>query len=230
MSFDELAATGQAAVLQGKHQAESPSGTNGARWGMSVILRIPEPAKEQLALWTSQALARAGDQHWATGMPDRVHITVKALKPRRAIDAKNPVARSASRALLTAASTIAPLRFRPVRLLLSPGSVMLGLSTLDGNADELLRKFEHILDDGSKGETAGSHRLWYLNLVHLAGPINGPQSLVEWTQATSVLTLPAFECSSAALVDWDFDGRGMAPVTLTDVALRSPRFDSDKGA
>lgn len=221
MSFDELAATGRAALLRGDHHVEASPDRNGPRWGMSVVLRLPDSVKGQLAQLTQASSAIAGDHHWATGMPDRVHITVRALEPRQSVHRSHSKVLRVSQALTEAAASSAPPLFRPVRLLVSPVSVMLGLSSVGSNADDFAAALENALGDDASHEAGNERQFWYLNLVHFAGPVDHPRSLLQWTETAVVPLDDLFKCPSAALVYWEFDGGGMAPAALTETAFTS---------
>ncbi|WP_091528130.1 hypothetical protein [Microlunatus soli] len=74
----------------------------------------------------------------------------------------------------------------------------------------------------------GVRDIWYLNLLHFAGPIADPDGLLDWVEShreTFIGTITIDECR---LIRWDYrviDGRyDLLPVTLAASTFTQPNL------
>ncbi|MFJ8741533.1 hypothetical protein ACIRL2_19340 [Embleya sp. NPDC127516] len=221
--FDRLFRAGREAVLDGAVQAQEPPRVNGPRWGTSIVLRPEAAGTDRVHALAFEALAATGSGHWPTGARGSAHITVRAVEPHRTpIPADDPAAARYLSALRRAAARCPSIRFRVRGLTLTANSVMLCLGPEDGCADEFAGALARTL--GADGWLEADHPrdVWYLTLVHFAGPIDRPEALVDWVAARRRLDLGGLDVDRAELVAWRFDGVRVVPDVLGAVGMRTP--------
>ncbi len=219
MGFEELAVAGRKAVLEGRHEVESPPDDDSLRWGPSAILRPDANALLRTEAWTADLVQLAGRRHWRTGSARSAHITVRSLDVRRTSGVGEPARRIYSAAVDSVAEELGRASFRATGLLVSPISVMLALAPEDDSARNLAVKLEQHLGPEGWFEQGRVRDIWYLNLIHFTGPIDDPTGLVRWVDEQDAPDL-AVESASLQVARWDFDGDGMIPSELAGARLR----------
>lgn len=110
---------------------------------------------------------------------------------------------------------VGPVRLEFTGVGLSPNGVIACATSVDGAADQLRHRLEVELDEDGWLERAAFERgrdpIWYCTLVHFAGPISEPGTLMGWIDQRSDRTLGIATFDSMSLCSWSFDGWAMAP-------------------
>lgn len=219
--FEAMHASGRAAVLAGDHRCEGLPWQTG-RWGHSVVALVDGDAAAALDELTRQAAEVAGPGHWQSARTGRAHVTVRALAPFSHDSADPDLVARYDAALAHAFAH--PFSLTLDGLVLSSAGVMLRCSDLDGAADVTRARFGEALGpDGwleDKVFRNGRDPIWYLTLVHFAGPVTDPQRLVDWVEARAELQVGELRVDTLSLCRWDLDDLGMAPTVL---AAQSPK-------
>ena len=179
--FEELDARGRAAVRSGTHRVEAPAVDAGPRWGLSIILRPDPEAATRLAELANTAIDAAGRHHWCTGQAASSHITIRGLEPHRTdIPADDRAVAQYTRAIELAAPQARPITFTMGGLILTPISIMVRAQPRAPHAGLLSAELAHALGEAGWYEAVFTRTIWYLNLVHFAGPFVDPVSLIDW--------------------------------------------------
>lgn len=209
-----------------QHRREVPL-REGGRWPVSVILQ-PDPesavsmALHQLML---EAMEFAGSDHWRTGRPGTAHLTVRALERRRDnVAADDPAIRRYAGALGRAASGCRALTFWVHGVIVTPGTIMAIATPINDQADRLSDRFaEELGTDAWLEASIGLRDIWYLNLLHFAGPIADPEGLLAWADARRDLRIGSLTVDRCRLIRWDYttvdDRYEIYPVTLSSSLL-----------
>ncbi len=184
--FDHLFATAGPLIAAGQHGVDLPLVENGERWPVSAVLRVAaaDPVAQRLDALTLEAASIAGPGHLQTGRLGSAHLTIRALERyREVVDPAEPLVQRYAAALRTAAAQVGPARFDLTGLILTRGTVMACAQPLDDHADHLQELFAKAL--GPDGWLEGDERrdIWYVNLLHFAGPIPSPAPLIDWVTA-----------------------------------------------
>jgi hypothetical protein len=219
-TFDRLAREGRAAILAGTNQIETPPVDGGLRWGLSTVLRPDGDVVEALATATAAARSIAGSEQWATASSGSAHITVRGLEPHRVpIPDDDPAVDRYTAALDRATRDAVAARFVLGGLLITPNSVMLRATPCDDGPARLSSALERELGDDGWYETAFHRDIWFLNLIHFAGPVERPDELNAWVEQQSCLTIGECTITQADLVRWEFGGTRMVPIVLAAMPL-----------
>ena len=219
-TFERLAAEGRAAILAGTNQVETPPVDGGRRWGLSLVLRPDGEVAEALDALTATARSIAGTGQWATASLGSVHITVRGLEPHRVpIPDDDPAVDRYTSALDRATRNAVPARFDLGGLLVTPNSVMLRATPCDDGPDRLSGALERELGDDGWYETDFHRDIWFLNLIHFAGPVERPAELNAWVEEQSRSSIGECTITHADLVRWEFGGTRMVPIVLAAMAL-----------
>lgn len=219
MGFEELGAAGRAAVSTGNHEVEAAPDEDGLRWGPSVILRPEATALERLDAWTSALRSVVGPAHWPTGAASTAHVTVRTLRGRQPTGLERSLIGRYGAALSKATEAVGPVRFQTGSVLLSPISVMLGLSPLDESAGRLATALAQALGHDGWFEKNRVRDIWYVNLIHFTGPIANTVGLLSWVDDFDQSSGFVLGCDAIEVVRWDFDGQRMFPTPLAHVSL-----------
>ena len=220
-AFDALHTAGREAVLTGTHRAEGAPELTG-RWGTSVVLLAAGDLAAACAELTAEVASLLGDNHWQSGAVGRAHATVRALEPFGHV-AREQLDRYAA-AMTRAIASTDPLSVRFTGLCLSPGGVMACAEA--GTAGPALRQqlAAQLGPDGWLEDSvfpSGRDPVWYITLLHYAGPIRRPQELADWVDARRTAVVGAQEFTKMSLCQWSFDGSGMAPEVVATAPFRS---------
>lgn len=222
--FQRLFEAGSRAILDGAHETDTPPVDGGPRWGMSVVVR-PEPAAaRRLAGLMQEAANLAGPGHWNTASRESSHFTVRALGPFRA-DAGPDDAETVrcAEAMRRAAVGFGPLTFRLAGVTLTQGSVMACAAEAgtgdDAPAGRYAARLAAELGPDGWYEDDFVRDLWYVNLIHFAGPVRDPAALVEWAREHRHVDLGTTTADRIDLIRWDFGGAGMIPCQLAAISL-----------
>ncbi|MFF9870294.1 hypothetical protein ACF1G0_33765 [Streptomyces sp. NPDC013953] len=218
-TFDRLFHQGRDAIASGTHERQVPPVANGPRWGTSVILRPDAAAADRIDALTQQALRAAGPAHWPTGARASAHLTVRALEPHRPhIPAGNPLRIRYEAALAAAAAKTGPIRFALQGLTLTPNSVMMCAHPLDEAADDFATTLAGELGADGWLEADRPRDIWYLTLVHFAGPhVN--TALTDWVAQRRLLPLGDTVVTTAQLIVWQYNGHHVVPAPLATFPL-----------
>ena len=202
----------------------------GGRWPVSVTLQ-PDPRSSvsaRLHQLTDEVVGLAGAQHWRTGRVGTAHLTVRALERRReGVGADDPAVQRYAAAMRRAAAGCGPLPFAVEGLVATPGTVMATAVPMDGRPDRLLRRLGvELADDGWLEASIGVRDIWYLNLLHFAGPVDDPEGLLHWVDARQTTRIGTLTIDECRLIRWDYktvDGRfDLFPVTLAAASFVGP--------
>ena len=216
--FDQLFEAGRAAVLAGRHQRDNPPVDGGERWGISVVFRPDDDTVARLDTVTRQAMAVVGPDHWPTGNPRALHITVRALEGHRTgVAPDDPAVARYGRALRRATRGARPARFGITGLTLTPGGVMACLRPEDDAADSFATRIADELGADAAYEADFHRDIWYSTLVHFAGPLADPPALVDFVAAARSHHLGPVRAGAAEVIHWRYDGRQ----TVREVIHRS---------
>jgi hypothetical protein len=213
--FDSMHASGRTAVLAGEHRREDLPWLTG-RWGHSVVTILGGDPAASLDRLTRQAAEIAGPGHWQSGRRGRAHATVRALEP---YSDDPPDEGTVARCWSVFEQVVGrPLHLSFDGLVLSPAGVMMRCRDLDGGADALRDSYGEALGpDGWLEDEVFAHGrdpVWYVTLLHFAGPLAAPGALVDWVEARADLPLGEVQLDTFSLCRWDLDDLGMAPTVL----------------
>ncbi|MEQ4305069.1 hypothetical protein ABNF97_27435 [Plantactinospora sp. B6F1] len=213
-AFDRLFARGRAALLAGTNHCDSPP-VDGGRWGLSVVLP-PDPAcAARLAAVTAEASAVTGPEHWPTGSPEAVHLTVRAIEAHRSsVPAGDPLVVRAGSALRRAAAACRPVRLALRGLTLTPSGVMACAYPVDPAPDEFAARLAVELGEDAWFEADFARDIWYATLVHFTAPLRDPVALVDWVAARRGADLGDAVANVAELLRFRFNGRQPVRVPL----------------
>jgi 2'-5' RNA ligase len=218
--FEGMHASGRAAVLEGCHRREDAPWVT-RRWGLSVVAIIEGDAAAALDRLTGEASEVAGAGHWQSARRGRAHVTVRALAPFSHA-AADPVVVARYVAALERAATN-PFELTLDGMVLSPAGVLLRCGAPGGEADATRARFGEALgaDGWLEDEMFANGRdpIWYLTLLHFAGPIADPDALVGWVERQGEVALGSVRVDALSLCRWDLDEHGMAPTVLASVGL-----------
>ncbi len=221
--FDELFESGAAALLSGRHRREPPP-AEGGRWPASIVLRLPEVAVRVLAGWTGELSALAGPGHLLTGSPAAVHVTVRALEPRReAADARDPFVRRCAAALRRAAARTPGLPLTITGVTLTPGGVLAQVEAGGPAVPAFFRDLDTELGPDGWYERDQPRDILYATLLHLADDVQDAPALVGWVRARRAVPPVTFTVDQVDLVRTDRedgpDGPFMRPGILATAGL-----------
>lgn len=199
--FDELLTIGVPAVLDGSHQRDTPP-IDGGRWPVSIVALPPDPVRDQLASLMRSALLHAGPEHFTTGRPDTVHLTVRALEPYRDLAAPDDQIVTDWRAAMErACAATGPFDLTLTGVTMSRTGVMAQLEPVDRRPWEFMDRLRSELGDLAWYEDRWMRRnIWYATLVHFAGDITDPAGLVAWVEAHREVDPVRFTVDAAHLV------------------------------
>jgi hypothetical protein len=187
---------------------------------MSVLLRPDARAAVRLDLVAREAVEAAGGHHWLTRAAVSSHLTLRSLEPwRDKVEDDDPLVRRYADALAVAADGVGPLTFTIVGVTLTPGSVMACAVPADAGADRLADAYGKALGADGWHENEFDRDIWYLNLVHFAGPIEAPDRLIEWVADHRHREIATVVVHEVQLAQWRFTGNGMTPHALATVTL-----------
>lgn len=213
-------------IKQQRHRTEEPP-RDGGRWPVSAAL-LPDPASAvslSLERLMIDAAELAGPDHWRTGRPGTAHLTLRALERRRAgVTAEDADVQRYARALQRAADGCDVLEFDLRGLIATPGTIMVPATPTDGGVADLAARFAAELgQDRWLEESLGERDLWYVNLLHFAGPIADPVGLVDWVNDRRTLSVGTVVIDQVQLIRWDYHWAGsrcdLWPVPLATFRL-----------
>jgi hypothetical protein len=212
---------GSRAVRAGGHYRDTPP-ADGGRWGLSVVFPPDVATADRWAAVTAQAMDLAGPEHWPTGAPEAVHLTVRAIEAHRSVvSPEDPLVARCAAALGRAADSARRVRLRLGGLTLTPSGVMVCAFPVDDAAGEFADRIGDELGADGWFE-AGYHRdIWYATLVHFTGDVRDPGGLVDWVAARRGLDLGIISVDEAELLRFQYNGRQPVRVGLARAALGS---------
>jgi hypothetical protein len=197
-----------------------PPVDGGPRWGVSIIFQPDGEAAEVLDRLTTSALFVVGEEHWATASAGCAHMTVRGLEPHRVpIPDDDPVVHRYASALDRALGGGSAVRFGLAGLLITPISIMLRAAPSDANAECVWSALDRELGADGWWEADYRRDIWYVNLVHFAGPVARPDEVDARVRSRSALAVGEVTLARADLVRWGFDGRRMVPTVLASSSL-----------
>jgi hypothetical protein len=217
-TFDRLFRDSRPAVLAGRHECETMPVEGGSRFGLSVVLRPDDEAAHRLQAVGAEAQTAAGGGHWPSGDADLVHITVRTLETHRAAVPKDDLALRRYVTALRRAGR-GPIGLRLTGLTLTTAGVMACAWPVDTAADAFAWALGDELGADGWFEAGIRRDIWYAMVLHFAGPIRSPRTLVDWVTARRRLDLGETTISSAQICQWVPDRRRPAPRVLASVAL-----------
>jgi hypothetical protein len=217
--FDRLFEQGRAAVLSGAHYRDTPP-VDGGRWGLSVVFLPDSDAMHRLAALTAEAMDIAGREHWPTGAPPAVHLTVRAIHMHRSVvPPGDPLEARCAAALRRAGMGARPARLRLSGLTLTPSGVMACAVPDDHAADAFAARLGDQLGADGWFEAQYHRDIWYATLLHFTSDIRDQQGLVDWVAARRRLDLGVVRADEAELLRLRYDGRQPVRQTLDRAAL-----------
>ncbi|GAB3816379.1 hypothetical protein [Kribbella italica] len=201
--FDQLFAAAQPLITTGHHGVDTPPVENGDRWPVSTVFRLDpaDPVAERLDDLTREAAAIAGPGHFQTGQLGSAHLTVRALERyRELVPPDDPALLRYTEALRTAAAQIPPTTFALTGLILTRGTVMVCAHPLDDHADHLQKLYAATLGPDGWLEGNEPRDIWYVNLIHFAGPLPTPTTLIDWVTTRRNLPIGELTVDTTELV------------------------------
>ncbi|WP_329110860.1 hypothetical protein OG792_17450 [Micromonospora sp. NBC_01699] len=172
---------------------------------------------------TTEALSVAGVDHWPTGGPEAVHLTVRAIQAHRSVmPPGDPLAVRCATALERAGTVSRPVRLRMRGVTLTPSGVMACAYPVDSAADDFAARLGDELGDDGWFEAGFARDIWYATVVHFAGPVSDPTGLVDWVAARRDLDLGESVIREAELLRFRYNGRQPVRVTLATTPLGAP--------
>ncbi|MGC4937688.1 hypothetical protein [Kribbella sp. DT2] len=223
--FDQLFAAAQPLITAGHHGVDTPPIENGERWPVSAVF-CPDPADpvtQRLDSLTLDAASAAGPDHLQTGRLGSAHLTIRALERyREVVTPDDSLIQRYTTALRTAATHIPPVTFALTGVILTRGTVMVCAQALDPHADHLQKLFAEALGPDGWLEGTEQRDIWYLNLLHFAGPVPTPSALITWATTHRHTPLGHLTINTAELVRFRHTPGArpyMRPETLAVVPL-----------
>jgi hypothetical protein len=203
-------------LLTGTHQVESAPVENGARWGISAVLRPDQCAAQVLEQIAMQAAAVVGDAHWIAGASSRSHLSLRAglERYRTSVMPGDPLVARYAAALQSAARGIGPIRFAVTGLTLTPISVMACAFPADTAADDLASEFCAALSAGGWQLAGCVPDIWYVNLLYFTGPVRDAGELIAWVEARRETEVTEILVTDIQITRWRLTATGMDPVVL----------------
>ncbi|MEW9554510.1 hypothetical protein [Nonomuraea sp. NPDC050783] len=214
----EFRARGRQAVLSGRATYDTPPVEGARRWGAAGVLR---PRGEVVERLTALAATVDAPGHWVHGGAT-LHITFRSLEPYRAdIPADDPLRRTYAEVLAEAAAGLPPARLRLRGVSPHPGGVLVHGRPRDGTLEALRERFARGLESrGVRDLDHGRRRdLWYVSLVHFAGPLRDPGRIVAWCDAHAGADFGTAELASAEIVRFALTGGRVTVHSLGTAAL-----------
>lgn len=201
--FDELFDEAVPCVLGRTHICDAVPRAGG-RWPISAALLLPPTQALPLTSIVEQMLPLVGPDHFLTGRPAALHVTVRALEHRREnIPADDPAVDRYLSAIRRTASQCAPVRLQSRGLALAATGVMAALEPADGAASRLTAVLEQELGQDGWCEAGFDRTIWYATLLHFAAPIRDPEGLVAFIAKRRQLDLGLLGCGRLSLVGFD---------------------------
>ena len=221
--YDRLFAQGRSAVLSGRHYRDAPP-VDGGRWGLSVVFLPDGGSTERLAGLTVEAMDIAGHEHWPTGAPQAVHVTVRAIQVHRSVvPPEDPLEVRCAAALTRAAASAHPARLRLTGVTLTPSGVMACAVPVDHAADAFASHLGEELGADGWFEARYRRDIWYATLLHFTTDIRSRQGLVDWVAARRHLDLGVTRADEAELLRFRYDGRQPVRHTVARASLGPAR-------
>ena len=113
-----------------------------------------------------------------------------------------------------------PITFTLGGVILTPISIMVRAKSEGPQADRLSTALAEALGEAGWYEADFTRNIWYLNVVHFAGPLVDAAALVEWVQARRDLDLGTTTSARVDLARWDFTSGGAPiPTCLASASL-----------
>jgi hypothetical protein len=220
--FDRLFIQGQRALLA-KALIQDVLPTEGGRWGTSVVFTPDEAGAELLGDLTREAARVAGPGQWSTGARGSAHLTVRSVERyRERIPAGDPLITRCTAALRrTADQHPLPVRLQLAGLTLTPSSVMACAYPIGPAADSFSSQMRTELGPDAWFEDQCTRDIWYVSLIHFAGPIPAPGVLVEWVRDRRDLPLGEVWADAAHVATFAHDGHRPVLTALATVGLPS---------
>lgn len=173
---------GRADLLAGKVDADEPPVDGGPRWGVSAILRPRGDVVERLRSVAASIAHMIGPGHWVHGK-ESLHTTLRSFEPYSTRDMDDDLRVGAyADAVAEACDGFAPVSLTLQGVAPHSGGIMMvgkeepqGLPLLQQRLAAALQARD-VVDD----EADFTRDLWYVQLVHFAGPVHDPTALVKW--------------------------------------------------
>lgn len=222
---DEFYDRGRAALVAGEVRPEAPPTENGARWGAAAVLRPAGPVLESLAELADSLGGVAGVGHWPH-LKSSLHVTLRALERYRSSIPRDDEYRAAyAEALDAAAAGLPPARVELRGVCPHPAGVI----AVGRPLDEVLVALQARLAEGlgARGLAAFESWVrdrWYVSLIHFAGPVADPGSVVAWCDERRDLRIGVVELDIVEVVRWHYTGIG-----VRSEALHRARLDVGSG-
>jgi hypothetical protein len=214
--FDELFRSGSAAIAAGRHQVEEPP-RSGGRWGLSVVLRPDNHARSVLDELTRELLGVAGVHHWRTGAGHSSHMTVRGIQPYRDnLRTTDAIVRRCHLALQRATRDHQLLRFQFAGLTMTSTCVMACAYPVNEHPARLAANLRDELRTDAWLEEHQPRTIWYVSLLHFAGPVADPTALIRWVTARRDRALGELCLPRAQLVTFEHQPRGLSPRVLSE--------------
>jgi hypothetical protein len=221
--FDRLFERGSRSVRSGTHYLDTPP-ADGGRWGLSVVFRPDRAVADRLAAVTAQAMELAGPEHWPTGAPQAVHVTVRAIEAHRlVVPPEDPLVMRSAAALGRAAAGAGPVRLRLGGLTLTPSGVMACAFPVDDAAEEFAGRLGVELGADGWFEADFHRDIWYATLVHFTSDISDAKGLVDWVAARRGVDLGIASVDVAELLRFHYNGRQPVGVGIARAELGTGR-------
>jgi len=203
---------GRAALRSGDVRCESAPVEGQARWGIAVVLRPDSVMRESLAELGRHVAALAGEGHWTHGR-DLLHVSLRSLAPYREHVSATVISEHAA-ALDDAVGDMAPISASVRTVNPHSGGVGVHVHPHGRALDDLYVRLGRALGSrGLGGYEYWTRDLWYVNLVHFAGPVT-VGALLAWTDAHRDLEIGTTTLTAAELVRFRYTGSGMRAETL----------------
>jgi len=207
---DQRYEQGSAALLAGGARAETAPVEGGGRWGPAAVLRPTGPVLEPLTELANSVGAAAGAGHWVHH-PASLHFTLRALEPyRSSLPPTDPLRRAYAEALDAAAAGIPAARIELRGVCPHPAGVTVVGYPLDQTLATLQTRFaEELRARGAAGFESWVRDRWYVSLLHFAGPLADPASVVAWCDERRALPIGVVELDAVEIVRWHYTGTGV---------------------
>lgn len=222
---------GRAALLAGREIHDVPPAPGGARWGLSLDLMPDRPAAQRLAVLADEAADLAGPGQWTTGAQDSSHLTVTYLERGfRDVGPGDPEVRRYAEVVRNIAAETPALRWQLVGLAIADRGILALAEPEDAAPDAFRAAVLRELGELGEAEAYYRRSVWWVTLLHFAGPVGDPAGLVAWVDERVARSMGQVEADTVEIVRYEYDGARTVPVPLETVPLTGVRERASDGS
>jgi hypothetical protein len=228
---DSIHQRGRAAVLAGGAVLDVPPTPGGARWGLSLDIRLDPAAEDHLDALAAEAMMLAGPGQWSTGSRGSSHLTVTYLeRVWREVEADDAEVRRYAALVTPLAARTPPLRWQLTGLALADRGILALAEPVDDAPDGFRAAVLSELGELGRAEAYYRQSVWWATVLHFAAPLPDPVGLVDWVDRRTSLAPFPVSADRVEVVRYVYDGQGTVPVPLAVAPLVGVPEESGRAA